>query len=206
MLWLSKSRIRRKKRERTSKNKQDLTLPQVIERTQPYPSSSKWALEITNSLSYFIVKKMMPFNIVEQPGFKKLVSKLDERYQVPSWKYFTKTTIPALYADTRGRIAELVKHAEYFSITTYMWSSNTMEPYLAVIIHFIDKEWELQLYCLQTTFVPEDHTADNLVTVLQGVLESWELPENRLACATTDHGSNIVAAMRKLEWSFWPQL
>ena len=147
---------------------------------------------------------MMPFNIVEQPGFKKLVSKLDERYQVPSRKYFTKTAIPALYIDTRGKIAESVKNVEYFSITTDMWSSNTMEPYLAVTIHFIDKEWELQSYCQQTTFVPEDHTADNLVVVLQGVLESWGLPENRLACATTDNGSNIVAAMRKLEWSWLP--
>jgi len=126
----------KKKRERTSKKKQDLTLSQVIERIQPYPSGSKWALEITNTLSYFIVIEMMPFNIIEQPGFKKLVSKLDEQYQVPSRKYCTKTAIPALYADTRGRIAELVKHTEYFSITTYMWSSNTMEPYLAVIIHF----------------------------------------------------------------------
>jgi len=86
---------------------------------------------------------------------------------------FTKIAIPALYTDTRGRIAESVKNAEYFSITTDMWSSNTMEPYLAVTIHFIDKEWELQSYCLQITFVPEDHTADNLMVVLQGVLESW---------------------------------
>ena len=54
---------------------------------------------------------------------------------------------------------------------------------------------------VQTLFVPEDHTAENLVLVLQGVLESWDLPENRLACATTDNGSNIVAALRELNWS-----
>jgi len=34
------------------------------------------------------------------------------------------------------------------------------------------------------------------------VLESWGLPENQLACATTDSGSYIVAAMRKLKWSW----
>ena len=145
---------------------------------------------------------MMPFNIVERPGFKKLVRKLDERYQVPSRKYFSKTAILALYADTRGKISESLKNVEYFSITTDMWSSNTMQPYLGVTAHFIDKNWQLQSYCLQTTFVPENHTADNLVMVLQSVLESWGLPENRLACATTDNGSNIVAAMRKLKWNW----
>ena len=39
---------------------------------------------------------------------------------------------------------------------------------------------------------------------LQGVLESWGLPENRLVCATSDNGSNIVAAMRKLNWTWLP--
>jgi len=170
LLLTQRSRRRRKKEapSKASKSKQDLTLLQAIERPQPYSSGSKGAIEITNALSHFIVKEMMPFNIVERPGFKKLVSK---RYQVPSLKYFTKTAIPVLYTDTRGRIAESVKNADYFSITAGMWSSNTMEPYLAVTIHFIDKEWELQF--LQTTFVPEDHTADNLVVILQGVLESW---------------------------------
>ena len=83
---------------------------------------------ITNALSHFIAKEMMPFNIVEQPNFKELMSILEEWYEVPSRK-------DALYVDTRGRIAESIKNAEYFSITTDMWSSNTMEPYLAVTMH-----------------------------------------------------------------------
>jgi len=72
---------KKKKKEapsKASRSKQDLTLPQAIERTQPYPSGSKQDLEITNALSHFIVKEMLPFNIVERPGFKKLLSKLDE--------------------------------------------------------------------------------------------------------------------------------
>ena len=68
-----------------------------------------------------------------------------------------------------------------------------MEPYLAVTVHFVDKEWVLQSSCLQTLFVPENHTVENLVPVLQGVLESWGLPENQLACATTNNGTNICS-------------
>ena len=144
---------------------------------------------------------MMPFNIVEWSGFKKLLSKLDEQYEIPSRKYFTKM---AVYTDMRERIAKSVKSAEYFSITTDMWSLGTMEPYLAVTVHYVDEDWELQFNCLQTVFSPEDHTADNLVLVLQGVLESWGLPENQLTCATTDNESNIVAAMRSLKWGWLP--
>ena len=186
--------------EHSHKTKQ-VTLPAAIEQTRPYPSGSKRAQEITNALSHFIAKEMMPFNIVERPGFQKLLNKLDDRYEIPSRKYFTKVAIPALYTSTRGRIAESLKSVEYYSITTDMWSSSKMEPYLAVTIHFVDKEWVLQSHYLQTVFVPEDHTAENLVPVFQGVLESWGLPENRLACATTDNGTNIVAAMRDLKWN-----
>ena len=67
---------------------------------------------------------------------------------------------------------------EYYSITTDMWSLGKMESYLAVTVHYVNKEWVLRSHCLQTVFVPKDHTADNLVPVLQGVLESWGLPEN----------------------------
>lgn len=190
-----------KKKKQTPEKSRQVTLPTAIERTQPYPSGSKRAQEITNALSQFIAKEMMPFNVVERPGFQKLVNKLDGRYTIPSRKYFAKMAIPALYVDTRARIAESLKSAEYYSITTDMWSSGKMEPYLAMTIHYVNKEWILQSHCLQTVFVPEDHTADNLVPVFQGVLESWGLPENRLACATTDNGTNIVAAMKNLKWN-----
>ena len=71
---------------------------------------------------------------------------------------------------------------------------------MAVTIHYVDKDWVLQSHCLQMLFVPEDYTSKNLAPVLHSTLESWCLPENRLACVTTDNGTNIVAAMRILKW------
>ena len=41
-----------------------------------------------------------------------------------------------------------------------MWSSGKTEPYLALTVHFVNKEWVLQSHCLQTIFVPQDHTAE----------------------------------------------
>ena len=63
-----------------------------------------------------------------------------------------------------------------------MWSATgTMTPYMAVTIHYIDAEWILQSHCLHTVFLLKDHTAENLAAALWEVLESWALPENRLA-------------------------
>ena len=50
-----------------------------------------------------------------------------------------------------------------------MWPSGKIEPYLAVTTHYINRDWNLKLHCLQALFVPEDHTAENL---LRTTLES----------------------------------
>ena len=62
--------------ESADKTKQ-VMLTAAIERTRLYPSSNKRAQEITNAMSHFIVEEMMPFNIVERPGLRKLLKKLD---------------------------------------------------------------------------------------------------------------------------------
>ena len=67
-------------------------------------------------------------------------------------------------------------------------------------MHFIDEEWKLRSRCLQASFLPEDHTGDNIANALEGVHSSWNLHPSRQVCLTTDNGSNIVSAARKLEW------
>ena len=179
-----------------------ITLQESAERTKPLPKTSRRWQDITNSVTRFIAKEMMPIRTVERPGFREMLLKLEPRYEVPSRKYFSKTAIPSLYTTTRDNIAASLRNMQYYSITTDMWSATgTMTSYMAVTVHYIDSEWILQSHCLQTVFVPEDHTAENLATALQEALESWALPENHLACVTTDNGSNIVAAIRSLKWN-----
>ena len=56
---------------------------------------------------------------------------------------------PSLYAETRKRVTKELQEAEYYSVTTDLWSSTgKLEPYLAVTVHYINKEWELKSYCL----------------------------------------------------------
>ena len=103
---------------------------------------------------HFMAKEMIPINTVEKPGFST-VRKLDPQYEVPSRKYFSKTALPSLYAETRERVSKELLEAEYYSVTTDLWSSTgKQEPYLAVTVHYINKEWELKSYCLNTIFLP----------------------------------------------------
>ena len=66
-----------------------------------------------------------------------------------------------------------------------------MKPYLSYTIHYVDDDWALQSLCLQTLYLPEDHTASNLAEGLEETLRSWSLDVTRQACITTDSASNI---------------
>ena len=59
----------------------------------------------------------------------------------------------------------------------------------------------MKSYCLNTLFLPQDHIGVNISEALQSILESWSLPENKLACITTDNGSNVTAAVEILGWN-----
>lgn len=179
---------------------EQLSIVQALGRNEKYSRSSKRWAEVTDAITYCMAKDLMPIYSVEKEGFQRLVSTLDRKYELPGRKYFSQTAIPRLYADTRDTVMAELKSISWFSATTDMWSSRTMEPYMSYTVHFIDQEWCLRNRCLQTLFLPEDHTANNIMDALKATLESWSLPVEKLICTTTDNGSNIMAATDRLDW------
>ena len=120
----------------------------------PYEQTSKRHKDITNAITYCIAKDMQPISTVEKQGFKKLIKILDPRYVLPGRKYFSHTALPKMYAECREKVEEaLQRDLTYFASTTDLWSSRTSEPYISLTIHYIDKEWNLQNKCLQTSFL-----------------------------------------------------
>ena len=186
----------------SSTNASQATLPELFTKTQKYERTTRRWREITDSITYCISKDMLPIYTVEKEGFRRLTYTLDSKYEIPSAKYFSSVAIPVLYEKTRETVAVEVQSAYYFSSTTDMWSSSTMEPYLSYTVHFITNDWTLQSRCLQTLFVPKDHNADNLSEVLTETLAQWKLEVGRQVCITTDNGSNILCATTvRLMWT-----
>ncbi len=177
-----------------------LTIKESFETSQKYPKNSRRWEQLTNAVSYTIAKDMMPFTAVERPGFKRMLSAFDQRYELPGRKYFSQTAIPSLYNKTREKVESELQSVMFFSATTDLWSSETLHPYMSYTVHFITDSWEYRNLSLQTAFLPSDHTGDNLAEALTTALDSWNLKEEMQVCITTDSGANIVSATRKLGW------
>ena len=106
---------------------------------------------------------------------------------MPDRKYFSNIAIPKLYEKTRESVATDVKSAVYFASTTDLWSSQTMEPYLSYTVHYIGDDWKLQSRSLQTLYLPDDHTGENIAQALTETLRTWELDSVKQVCVTSDN-------------------
>ena len=135
---------------------------------------------------------MMPFSTVKRRGFKNMLSVLDEKYDLPCRKYISNTAIPKLYPSTKEVVEQELKEVEFFAATTNLWSSTGLMPYLSYTVHFINKSWELKVHCLQTVFMPDDHTGENVAEFLKMSLETWNLQQQKQVAITTDNGRNII--------------
>lgn len=153
-----------------------------------------------DSVTRYLAEEMVSFNTVEKPSFKAMLETFDKQYQLPGRKYFSKRAIPNRFNDIRSNISTELRDVEYLALTMDMWSSCTMMPYMSLTVHYVDKEWAMKSKCLQTSFTPQAHTADNLEEALRGAIEEWKIQEKQIACITTDNGANIVAAIRQLKW------
>lgn len=167
----------------------------------PYDKQSKRHKDITKAVTNFLAKDMMSFSTVENVGFRKMISVIDPRYELPGRKYFSRTAIPALYGEVRERVEEQLKSVSYFATTADLWSSRTSEPYLSLTVHFIDQDWKLVSLCLQTVYFHEDHTGEAIADRLADALTSWGLREDRQVCITTDSGTNIIKAAELNRWT-----
>ncbi len=161
--------------------------------------SERWA-QCAEAVARYLAKESVPFQTAERESFKKMLATLDAQYELPGRKYFSETAIPKLYDQLRGEITSKLKEVNFIALTTDMWSSINMSPYMSITAHYVSKDWTLKSKCLETAFAPESHTAAMPAEALQDGLQAWGVGEEKVVCITSDNGANIVAAVRDLKW------
>lgn len=119
-----------------------------------------------DSVAKYIARDMVPIYTVEKPEFINMLKVLNPRYVLPSRKYFAIVALPRLYNSTCEKIARELEGVSFYSATTDLWSSRTIQPYLSLTVHFIDN-WTLQSVCLQTSYFPDDHKGEIIVQGLK---------------------------------------
>lgn len=108
-----------------------------------------------------IIKDLQPFSIVEDSGFKDLMTCLEPNYKIPSRSFFSTNMLDTQFTVGKENLKKELKRASYISLTTDRQTSRAETSYQAVTAHYILEDiWELQSALLGCFECHERHTAE----------------------------------------------
>lgn len=179
------------------------------------PISKSRENDITDAVVHWLTKDGLPLFTVEKPGYQHMMSVIERKYNIPSRKTIARR-VTKDYENAEKSLKEYIKkqiveQKSFCSITTDMWTSATTDPYMAVTMHSIDENWELEAKLLQCAYLPGSHTGDILAESLMECVCEWGLSKTTnisdvfgasipyVSAIVTDNGSNIVKACSNLK-------
>ena len=165
-----------------------------LKETLQLPANSARSLKITEAIAGFICKDMRPYSVVENGGFRHLMKVAEPHYVMVSRKRLSEEVIPNMYQSVKENVKTKLQSAERVGITSDTWTSLATESLRSVTAHFIDEEWNLVSYVLQTTEVETDHRSASLAEMLTNAIDEWELMGKNPAIVT-DNAANMVRAV-----------
>ncbi|TYH06314.1 hypothetical protein ES288_A08G146600v1 [Gossypium darwinii] len=145
--------------------------------------------EYRKAISTFLVCGKHSFRIVDEPGFRYMMSIASPNFKNIS-RYTTTRDVLMYYVKERDRVKEeLAKAPGLICLTSNNWNSeHTNDEYICITAHWVDENWKLQkrIIRFRALFPPYDglNIADELVLCLS----QWGI-DKKIFSITLDNAS-----------------
>ena len=117
-------------------------IKEAFQRSTKYAFDDPKAVDITRLILEMIALDDLPFYFVENVGLRCLMAHMDQRYQVPSAKYFRTQLLPSTYGAVKQKVQQKISGAAHVSFTTDTWSTpQCTDSLISLTAHWIDSEW-----------------------------------------------------------------
>ncbi|XP_017557215.1 E3 SUMO-protein ligase ZBED1 [Pygocentrus nattereri] len=147
-----------------------------------------------------IVMDLQPLNLVEEEGFQQLVQVLQPSADIPLSASWVRTELLSMYAHIRLKVQKEVSYAKDLVLSAEMWISSKDASYLTVICHFIDENWELKSYMLETAHLLGEHTPENVHQQLVRISTEWKIIDKIQVVVVNVDGMK----KQKARWTYMP--
>ncbi|MGL5596557.1 MAG: hypothetical protein ACRDDA_00215, partial [Aeromonas sp.] len=144
-----------------------------------------------------VVKDTQPFSVVEDEGFRALVSLLDPTYILPTRKAL-KAMVAKKHIELKEKAQAEVRKVAVVSLTSDMWTSINTDAYMAVTCHYVTSEWKLSSILLGVAKFPKTHTAAHIAEAKATLMREWSI-SGKVSCMVTDGAANMVACVETLK-------
>lgn len=104
----------------------------------------------------------------------------------------------ARYQQEKEKTKAEVKEVRSVSLTADVWTSLSMDAYLAVTCHYLDDNTRLRSTLLSVVKFPQVHTVENVVCVKSSLVEEWGI-QSKVTCLVIAGTSDMIACGKKLK-------
>ena len=168
----------------------------VMAKSRKLDGRSEKAREINESIGAFIAYKQRPINIVEDESFIRMVHTLNPQYELPGRTKFMDTILPGMSQKALNKLSQYIGQAEYISFTSDLWTAPlALDCFIAFTGHMMMPNFEQHCVLLQAKHFKARHTAENIQQSIQQVIDSYNIPENKIQFIVTDNAPNITNAI-----------
>ncbi|XP_077389161.1 E3 SUMO-protein ligase ZBED1-like [Festucalex cinctus] len=162
---------------------------------RPVPSCSvKDAALLTESILDMLITDMRPLSMVEDKGFRKMISTFNPKYNIPSIAFFT-SMMERRHQEMTEKLKNVLQDTECVALTTDVWTSVAAAIYLGLSCHFLGEDWEMKCLYLATMRLEERHAAADIADWLEEAVGKFSIPLPKVKAVV--HGNE--ASMGALE-------
>ena len=155
-------------------------------------------------------------SIVSKKGFKFFLSACGIQIDPPQKKNVSDTLLPKLVEDRKSKVKRDLEGASWVALTVETWSYREFQTLLTMTAHFINDNWSMASYVLETFDGTEDRTGTlqmkpicifycqfNFLKYDCDLFISGPLTWNNLESANhhTNQVSNYLSIVKKVEKS-----
>lgn len=141
-----------------------------------------------------IVTDFQPFSVVEDAGFRNLVSALDPSFVMPRAQDLAGDLLTAKYNQAVKTVRDMLTQMQAVTLTTDNWTSASTENYIAVRAHFITDDFVSSSCLLECVKFRDRHMAENFWDELFRVFSEWGLT-SKVVAIVTDNAANVCSAV-----------
>ena len=148
--------------------------------------------KIIDLLIQLVVTLHIAYTIVENSTFQHLLNLLNSSYFpfIPHTAKHFKNKIMKQYRHKKAVIAEMLRHNKsHIHISFDMWTSDSTKSYLAIVGHFVDKDYNIRTILLAFRRVIGSHSGDNMASTINNVITEYEI-QNKIGYFVLDNAES----------------
>ncbi|XP_069461228.1 E3 SUMO-protein ligase ZBED1-like isoform X1 [Ambystoma mexicanum] len=157
----------------------------------------------TRAVADFIVRDLMPVEVIEGEGFNQMLGILDPSYKIPAASFLAHTILQDMQLQAKAKVVELVKVQQQCSVSLDLWKHSSTVSYLTLTVHYVDEAFDSRNKVLSSRAVSDELSVESLKKVLLDITDEWLIRE----CTSYAVGLNnptVRLATSKLGWKSLP--